>query len=84
MSRKQRAEEASLRATHSDYVFGSIARGACGDSQQNCINKTHFKIQQNRGVAQLVARLVRDQEAVGSNPATSTIFSGFDRKKTAK
>ena len=25
-----------------------------------------------RGVAQLVARLVRDQEAVGSNPATST------------
>ena len=25
-----------------------------------------------RGVAQLVARLVRDQEAVGSNPATRT------------
>ncbi len=25
------------------------------------------------GVAQLVARLVRDQEAVGSNPATRTI-----------
>ena len=28
-----------------------------------------------RGVAQLVARLVRDQEAVGSNPATPTILS---------
>ena len=27
-----------------------------------------------RGVAQLVARLVRDQEAVGSSPATPTIF----------
>ena len=26
-----------------------------------------------RGVAQLVARLVRDQEAVGSNPVTPTI-----------
>ena len=26
----------------------------------------------HRGVAQMVARLVRDQEAVGSNPATST------------
>ena len=25
-----------------------------------------------RGVAQMVARLVRDQEAVGSNPATPT------------
>ena len=25
-----------------------------------------------RGVAQLVARLVRDQEAMGSNPVTST------------
>ena len=28
-----------------------------------------------RGVAQLVARLVRDQEAVGSNPATRTILT---------
>ncbi len=27
---------------------------------------------QNRGVAQLVARLVRDQEVVGSNPVAST------------
>ena len=27
----------------------------------------------NRGVAQLVARLVRDQEVVGSNPVTPTI-----------
>ena len=27
------------------------------------------------GVAQLVARLVRDQEAVGSNPATRTMQS---------
>ena len=33
------------------------------------------------GVAQLVARMVRDHEAVGSNPATRTISSvhkGFD------
>ena len=28
-----------------------------------------------RGVAQLVARLVRDQEVVGSNPVTPTIQS---------
>lgn len=28
-----------------------------------------------RGVAQLVARLVRDQEAVGSNPVTPTMQS---------
>ena len=28
-----------------------------------------------RGVAQMVARLVRDQEAVGSNPATPTTKS---------
>ena len=27
-----------------------------------------------RGVAQVVARLVRDQEAVGSNPVTPTIL----------
>ena len=27
-----------------------------------------------RGVAQLVARLVRDQEVVGSNPVTPTKF----------
>ena len=30
-----------------------------------------------RGVAQLVARLVRDQEAVGSNPVTPTTKSSF-------
>ena len=30
-----------------------------------------------RGVAQLVARLVRDQEAMGSNPVTSTIVGDF-------
>jgi hypothetical protein len=42
------------------------------------------KIKACRGVAQLVARLVRDQEAVGSSPATPTTdypktryFSGF-------
>ena len=34
-----------------------------------------------RGVAQMVARLVRDQEAVGSNPATPTTVSrGEDSK----
>ena len=32
-------------------------------------------LRQNRGVAQLVARLVRDQEVVGSNPVTPTISS---------
>ena len=34
-----------------------------------CKKKTY----NNRGVAQLVARLVRDQEVMGSNPVTPTI-----------
>ena len=32
-------------------------------------------IRTTRGVAQLVARMVRDHEVVGSNPVTPTIFS---------
>ena len=34
----------------------------------------------NRGVAQLVARLVRDQEAVGSNPVTPTSKRAINRQ----
>ena len=33
-----------------------------------------------RGVAQLVARLLWEQDAAGSSPVTSTKISGFDRK----
>ena len=33
------------------------------------------KLVAHPGVAQLVARMVRDHEAVGSNPATRTILS---------
>lgn len=36
-----------------------------------------------RGVAQLVARLVRDQEAVGSNPVTPTRINAADSLKSA-
>ena len=35
-----------------------------------------------RGVAQMVARLVRDQEAVGSNPVTPTKKSTMIRRKS--
>ena len=35
-------------------------------------NKLNAIIFSHRGVAQLVARMVRDHEAVGSNPATPT------------
>ena len=35
-----------------------------------------------RGVAQLVARLVRDQEAAGSNPVTSTKKHGQPSRLT--
>ena len=31
-----------------------------------------MRLKKSRGVAQLVARLVRDQEVVGSNPVTPT------------
>ena len=41
-------------------------------------NPRHFK---NRGVAQLVARLVWDQDAAGSNPVTSTIEKARHRKR---
>ena len=37
-----------------------------------------------RGVAQLVARLVRDQEAMGSNPVTSTTAGDFACKSQQK
>ena len=43
------------------------------------INKSKFnkclRILENRGVAQLVARMVRDHEVVGSNPVASTIWT---------
>ena len=35
---------------------------------------------QNRGVAKVVSRQFRVLETVGSSPAASTIFSGFDRR----
>ena len=38
----------------------------------------------NRGVAQLVARLLWEQDAAGSNPVTPTKKRGFDRTKAAK
>ena len=44
-----------------------------GDIAQRQIDRIKLNFKSNRGVAQMVARLVRDQEAVGSNPATPTI-----------
>ena len=43
-----------------------------GDIAQRQIDRIKLNFKSNRGVAQMVARLVRDQEAVGSNPATPT------------
>ena len=42
-------------------------------------NNTYF-----RGVAKVVSRQFRVLEIVGSSPVASTIFSGFDRRKTAR
>ena len=52
----------------------------------NCnIEKTeYFAKTEFRGVAQLVARLVRDQEAMGSNPVTSTTAGDFACKSQQK
>ena len=40
-----------------------------------------YKHEINRGVAQLVARVVWDHEVAGSIPVTSTIFNGNYSKK---
>ena len=51
------------------------------------INKSKFnkclRILENRGVAQLVARMVRDHEVVGSNPVASTSKKSYFASKIA-
>ena len=55
-----------------------------GDFPLTSAGKFRIIIKLHPGVAQLVARLVRDQEAVGSNPATRTkkvtVFAYFLQK----
>ena len=62
--------------TIGEWLSGiALAWGARGPEFDSRL-PDHFKLEYNhiRGVAQLVARTVRDREVAGSNPVAPTIF----------
>ena len=89
--------QAQRSLTSSDYFAKKEAGTARGRPKQSArksrINTINKKTNEYRGVAQLVARLLWEQDVAGSNPVTSTRiplrsriseeFFIFSRKKSA-
>ena len=71
--------QAQRSLTSSDYFAKKEAGTARGRPKQSArksrINTINTKTKEYRGVAQLVARLLWEQDVAGSNPVTSTMAS---------
>ena len=76
--------QAQRSLTSSDYFAKKEAGTARGRPKQSArksrINTINTKTKEYRGVAQLVARLLWEQDVAGSNPVTSTRRKASTRK----
>ena len=82
-AQKQGVAKRRPRSARNDYV--SRVQPDRARLQTKASSQAKLKqLNKFRGVAKVVSRQFRVLETVGSSPAASTIFSGFDRKKTAR